>query len=126
MICGGNHKDLTCINLVIDGKTVVSQTGFATNVFRPVRWDVSEHAGKMAQIVAVDDKAGSWGNIGLDHIEFSNYPTSTQQGRSAQVVAKELDLDAAKLARWVVALTAEETNNVQHPLHIHDRRYDGN
>ena len=118
MICGGNHKDLTCINLVIDGKTVVSQTGFATNVFRPVRWDVSEHAGKMAQIVAVDDKAGSWGNIGLDHIEFSNYPTSTQQGRSAQVVAKELDLDAAKLARWVVALTAEETNNVQHPLHV--------
>ncbi len=118
MICGGNHAGKTCVNLVIDGKVVLSQPGFSTNVFRPIHWDVSAHQGKMAQIVAVDDQQGGWGNIGLDHIEFSNYPNSTQQGRDAKAVAAERNLDADLLARWVVALTADETGNVQHPLHV--------
>lgn len=118
MICGGNHAGKTCINLVIDGKPVISQAGFATNVFRPIHWDVTEHQGKTAQIVAVDEYQGGWGNIGLDHIEFSNYPTVTQRGRSAEVVAAERELNADILARWVVALSADETNDVQHPLHV--------
>tara|TARA_Y100001934_G_scaffold38770_1_gene45416 strand:- start:5651 stop:9466 length:3816 start_codon:yes stop_codon:yes gene_type:complete len=118
MICGGNHAGKTCINLVIDGKVVLSQPGFNTNVFRPVHWDVSAHLGKMAQIVAVDEQQGGWGNIGLDHIEFSNYPSATQQGRSAQAVAKEHGLDADILSRWVVALSDERVNDVQHPLNV--------
>ncbi len=118
MICGGNHAGKTCINLVIDGKVIFSQTGFATNVFRPIHWDVTEYQGKMAQIIAIDAQQGGWGNIGLDHIEFSNYPTATQQGRSAEKVAKELKVDSSLLARWVVALTADETNHVTHPLHV--------
>ena len=118
MICGGDHAGKTCINLVIDGKVVLSQPGFNTNVFRPIHWDVSAHLGKMAQIVAVDEQQGGWGNIGLDHIEFSNYPSATQQGRSAQAVAKEHGLDADILSRWVVALSDERVNDVQHPLNV--------
>ena len=64
---------------MIDGKAVLSQPCFNTNVFHPIHWDVSAHLGKMAQIVAVDEQQGGWGNIGLDHIEFSNYPSATQQ-----------------------------------------------
>ncbi|MEC9095222.1 MAG: DUF1553 domain-containing protein, partial [Planctomycetota bacterium] len=118
LICGGNHAGKTCINLIIDGKAVFSQAGFATNVFRPIHWDVTEHQGKTAQIIAVDDQQGGWGNIGLDHIEFSNYLTTNQQGRSAEAVAMEQKLDAKILTRWVAALTADETNDVRHPLHV--------
>ncbi|MGC8830102.1 MAG: GH116 family glycosyl hydrolase [Verrucomicrobiia bacterium] len=73
---GGAHKGRTCVNLLIDGKTVLSATGKNDNRMSPVVWNVKKYAGKKAQIQIVDMEKGSWGNIGVDHIVFTDNPSS--------------------------------------------------
>ena len=70
MVGGGGHADKTCINLIIDDKKVISQTGFNHNTMRLHRWDVRRYSGKTAQLQIVDEVTGGWGNIGIDHIVF--------------------------------------------------------
>ncbi|MCF7668488.1 MAG: hypothetical protein K9N48_01780 [Verrucomicrobia bacterium] len=72
LIGGGEHKGKTCINLIIDGKTVRSVTGHNNNKMRRTGMDVSELRGKTARLMIVDDSSGAWGNIGVDHIVFTN------------------------------------------------------
>jgi hypothetical protein len=124
LICGGSHKDKTCVNLIIDDKQVFSQTGFDKNEFSPIGWDLEPYKGKMAQIVVVDDHGGGWGNIGIDHIHFSPHDNlSAKNNPAAQTkviaeVAAEFKLSADKLQLWVSAIISKETDPVQHPLHI--------
>ena len=124
LICGGNHKEKTCVNLIVDGKQIFSQTGFNKNEFSPIRWDLEPYQGKMAQIVVVDDQEGSWGNIGIDHILFSPHENlSVKNSPEAQLkviakVAAEFNIAADKLQLWFSAIISKETDPVQHPLHI--------
>jgi non-lysosomal glucosylceramidase len=74
LIGGGAHKGETCINLKVDGKVVLSSTGFNENAMRPVSWNVRRWAGKTARLEIVDAATGGWGNIGVDHIVFSDAP----------------------------------------------------
>jgi uncharacterized protein (DUF608 family) len=74
LIGGGNHKDRTCVQVLVDGKPVAALTGDANNRMTPKSFDVRAHAGKQAQIRFVDDERGGWGNIGGDHIVFSDVP----------------------------------------------------
>jgi uncharacterized protein (DUF608 family) len=74
LIGGGNHKDRTCMNLVVDGQVVRSATGAANNRLQPMSWDVRPWLDKTAQLVIVDDESGPWGNIGVDEIVFSDQP----------------------------------------------------
>ncbi len=73
-IAGGAHPGKTCINLVVDGKIVMSATGNNNEDFLPRNWDVSEYKGKKAYLEIVDDIDGDWGHISVDNIEFSNSP----------------------------------------------------
>lgn len=73
LIGGGGWEDKTCINLVIDGKTVRTATGPNTKPggsehLAPSGWDVAEFTGKTARIVIVDDATGGWGHINVDQI----------------------------------------------------------
>lgn len=74
LIGGGSHRDKTCVNLLIDGQVVLSATGANDNRMRPHSWDVRKWAGRTARLQVVDQVAGGWGNIGLDHIVFSDQP----------------------------------------------------
>lgn len=74
LIGGGAHKNKTCVNLIIDNKVVLSSTGQNNNKMTPVSWNVSQWAGKTAQIQIVDQEKGGWGNIGVDYIVFSDQP----------------------------------------------------
>jgi uncharacterized protein (DUF608 family) len=69
---GGPHKTKTCVNLLVDGKAVLSQTGSAANTLSPRIWDVRRWTGREARIEIVDDHGAGWGNIGVDHIVFSD------------------------------------------------------
>jgi len=79
LIGGGGHKGKTCMNLLIDGKVVLSATGPNT---RPggseflnwENWDVRKHKGKKAVIEIVDAASGGWGHINVDQISQSNTP----------------------------------------------------
>jgi uncharacterized protein (DUF608 family) len=63
-IGGGNHPGETCINLLVDGKVVRSETGHDSNAMREEFFDVTELQGVTAQIQILDDVDGPCGNIG--------------------------------------------------------------
>lgn len=74
LIGGGAHKDKTCINLLVDGKVVLSATGKNNNRMEPNSLDVRPWAGKTAKLQIVDNEKGPWGNIGIDDIVFTDDP----------------------------------------------------
>ncbi len=72
LIGGGAHKDKTCVNILIDGRPVASATGRNSNAMHTHHFDLTDFKGKTARIQIVDQVAGGWGNIGVDHIVFTN------------------------------------------------------
>jgi hypothetical protein len=73
LIGGGKDSENTCMNLLIDGKTVRNATGpndkpGGTETLAPDYWDVGEFLGKTAVIQIVDKATGGWGHINVDHI----------------------------------------------------------
>lgn len=77
-IGGGSHKDRTCLNVVIDGKTVASVTGANNNRMAQRSIDVRAWAGKSARIEIVDQAAEAWGNVGVDAIVFADKPAEPE------------------------------------------------
>lgn len=73
-IGGGAHKGKTCLNLVVDGKVVRTATGRNENRMRQDAFAVHDLEGKEAILEIVDTATGPWGNIGVDHIVFSDAP----------------------------------------------------
>lgn len=74
LVGGGNHKEKTCVNLLVEGDAVLSATGGNDNRMQPVTWDVRRWVGKSASIQIVDNESGAWGNIGVDQIVFTDQP----------------------------------------------------
>jgi len=78
LIGAGRHAGKTCVNLVVEGKTVRTAVGSAMKdskqreVMDWKSWDVSEFAGKQAILRIVDAHSGGWGHINVDHIFQSN------------------------------------------------------
>ena len=73
LIGGGGWKNMTCMNLLVDGKVVRTATG--SNVAAGgseelgfLSWDVSELAGRTVCIQIVDVETGRWGHINVDQI----------------------------------------------------------
>jgi uncharacterized protein (DUF608 family) len=71
-IGGGNHPGQECMNLLVDGKIARSATGLNDERLLWDTWDVSEFAGKQAQLMIVDTATGGWGHINIDHIEMAD------------------------------------------------------
>lgn len=82
LLGGGNHPGKTCVNLVIGNKVARTATGKNRNEMSPVIWDARDLQGQSAYIEVVDEVIGAWGNIGIDHIVFtdklSNAPISNE------------------------------------------------
>ena len=82
LVGGGNHAGGTCVNLLVDGKTVRSVTGSAVKnaqqrkIMEWVSWDLSKWKAREARLVVVDDHTGSWGHIMIDHVFLSERPTT--------------------------------------------------
>jgi fructan beta-fructosidase len=77
LVGGGGHIGKTCINLIVDGKVVRSETGpnlepGGSEFLNWAGWDVKELKGKKVLIHIVDDKDGGWGHINVDQIVQSN------------------------------------------------------
>jgi arylsulfatase len=74
LIGGGNLRGKTCINLVVDGKTVRTAIGSAAKnaqrqkMMNWISWDVAQLTGKKARLEIVDQHSGGWGHIMIDHI----------------------------------------------------------
>jgi fructan beta-fructosidase len=79
LIGGGGFKGKTCMNLLIDGKVVLSATGPNTEpggseALDWENWDVKKFKGRQAVIQIVDDASGGWGHINIDQIVQSDTP----------------------------------------------------
>ena len=72
LIGGGRHKDRTCVNLLVDGKAVQSLPGHDNNLMQWKSFSVAKLEGKKARLQFVDNESGGWGNIGGDHIVFTD------------------------------------------------------
>jgi fructan beta-fructosidase len=73
LIGGGMYPGKTCINLLVDGKTVRTATGpndrpGGTERLDWYDWDVADLLGRQATLQIVDQQTGSWGHINVDHI----------------------------------------------------------
>ena len=78
-IGGGGHKNKTCLNILVDGKVVCSETGNNDNRMSQKSLDVREFEGKEACIQIVDAESGAWGNIGVGRITFSDQPVQVEE-----------------------------------------------
>jgi hypothetical protein len=132
LVGGGAHVGRTCVDLVIDSKTILSATGRNSNQMFPVRWDVEKWRGQTARIRIVDDESGGWGNIGVDHIVFTNVAEKSEARtvrledftatyrRRVEKLAESEHLSAALLLRWTAYLL-NAARDEQSPLHTFAR-----
>jgi beta-fructofuranosidase len=75
LVGGGKSPEEICMNLVVNGKVVQSQTGNRSEQLFLSVWDVKDLIGKKAFIEIVDNSSGGWGHINVDHIVFCDeYP----------------------------------------------------
>ena len=77
LVGGGGHPGKTCMNLLVDGKSVHTATGPNTQpggseFLNWENWDVKQYQGKKAVLQIVDDASEGWGHINVDQIAQSN------------------------------------------------------
>ena len=101
LIGGGNFAGKTCMNLVIDGKTVRTATGRNNEKLLPASWDVSEFKGRTARIEIVDEQQGGWGHVSVDQILFTSDSSLPGLRRDLTKVAAEFKCDPHVLSRWI-------------------------
>jgi len=71
-IGGGSHAGKTCMNLVVNGKTVRTATGKDNNRMSRQSFALKDLRGKQAHIEIVDGASSAWGNVGIGKIVFSD------------------------------------------------------
>ena len=128
LVGGGAHKGATAVDLVIDGKPVASVLGPSNNRMVARSMDVSAWRGSKAQLRILDKEKGGWGNIGVDHIVFSDRAATGSSvagdnaglsGRIADVAGKR-KLHQGVLGR-VVAHLGRAKKDSDDPLHAFAR-----
>ena len=77
LIGGGYHPGKTGINLLIEGKPVLSMTGRSktpqdSEALHWANWDVAKWHGKLAKIEIIDQETSGWGHINVDDIMQSD------------------------------------------------------
>ncbi len=91
LIGGGQQPGKCCMNLVVDGRIVRTETGQNTEQLRRVEWDVTDLAGKDATVEIVDQHTEGWGHILVDDIRFSNLPVEAITTADAQAWNAAID-----------------------------------
>jgi levanase len=77
MLVGGGHRaadsgELLEVQLLVDGTVVRSLAGDDAGQLNWKGWDVSEFAGRTAQLRIVDQATGGWGHLTLDHVMLTD------------------------------------------------------
>jgi len=92
LIGGGAHEN-TCVELLVDGKVVASQSGMDDERLSPAFFDVAKFKGKKAQLRIVDKATGGWGHVNVDHIVQSDTkPKVPKRGTFAKDIRVEKKL----------------------------------
>jgi non-lysosomal glucosylceramidase len=126
LIGGGNNPGRCCLNLVVDGKVVRSATGHNGNRMRADLFDVGEFAGRTAHLEVVDNMTGVAGNIGVDHIVFTDAQSPKQNPDWGTMALAVMDstgcagnarlLEASAAGLFEDGCTADATVPLDEPL----------
>ncbi len=105
LVGGGSLADQTCVQLVVDGKTVASAVGKDTEQLQWTSWDLSAWMGKTATVRIVDKATGAWGHILVDQLMVSDEPLDklTTEGKLSdndQRVAVLGDFEGDNFGNW--------------------------
>nr|WP_251044218.1 GH32 C-terminal domain-containing protein [Arthrobacter sp. ISL-48] len=77
MLVGGGHRtadsgQLLEVQLLVDGTVVRRLAGDDAGQLNWKGWDVTEFAGRTAQLRVVDQATGGWGHLTLDHVMLTD------------------------------------------------------
>ncbi|MEP6754221.1 MAG: serine hydrolase domain-containing protein [Chthonomonadales bacterium] len=123
LIGGGHYPGEACLNLVVDGKVVRSETGNDSAEFSRVCWDVYELTGKTAHLELVDNsKSDQRGYVMLDDIHLSDRPMTDLQhnlDKIGQEAFQKLGTPCLGIAivqdGSIVAITTLGVNDLRNP-----------
>lgn len=115
LVGGGNHANKTCVQILVDDKPVVSQTGFAQNEMRPVVLDLANWQGKDIRVRLVDEETGGWGNIGADHFVLSHSRHMGMPRKLIHDTATQHGVSADRLESWILAIREVSRDDFDHP-----------
>ncbi|MER7251855.1 glycoside hydrolase family 32 protein [Kribbella sp. NPDC000426] len=73
-ICGGDYEYKTCLNVVVNGRVVRSETGRATERLHAATFDLTDWLGQDAHLEVVDEADGEWGYVRVSDIVLSSTP----------------------------------------------------
>jgi len=76
LVGGGSNAEKTSLQLLIDDKVAAKVAGKNNNAMQRQSFRVEQYEGQTAQLRIVDEESGGWGNIGVDHIIFSDRPAT--------------------------------------------------
>lgn len=77
LLVAGGSRAKTAVELLVDGRVVLSARGDQTRAMRPVIWEVAAWRGKTARVRLRDEDTGPWGWIAADH--FRQLPATGQE-----------------------------------------------
>ncbi|MDX2035308.1 MAG: glycoside hydrolase family 32 protein [Isosphaeraceae bacterium] len=114
LIGGGRFPGQTCIELLIDGTVVRSETGpnseaGGSEELQWESWDVAEFRGRRARIRITDDRKGGWGHVNVDQI----VQTDTRRATTV-AVHREIVLEG----RYLLLPVENRAKNVRMRLKI--------
>jgi levanase len=80
LLVGGGHRtpetgQVLEAQLLVDGNVVRTLAGDDAGQLNWKGWDVSEFAGRTAQLRIVDQATGGWGHLTLDHVMLTDQPS---------------------------------------------------
>lgn len=107
LIGGGNNKEQTSINLLIDGKVIKTSTGSRSETLRPEIWDLKSYFGKEARIRIVDSSTDPWGHILADQFILTNNPDENLNSLSNTALLIE-DFERDTYRNWKIIKDEEK------------------
>jgi len=108
LIGGGNKKELTSVNLVIDDKIVETATGLNSEILTEHIWDLTRYRGKEAKLKIVDLDTSAWGHILADQFVLTDNNKESLKNPAASAVLIA-DFEEDHLTDWEV-IGPEELN----------------
>ncbi|MFF0341554.1 GH32 C-terminal domain-containing protein [Kribbella sp. NPDC004875] len=76
-ISGGDYEYKTCLNVVVNGQVVRTETGRAAELPHAASFDLTDWLGQEARVEIVDEADGDWGYVCVSEIVLSSTPTAS-------------------------------------------------
>lgn len=101
LVGGGNKKELTSVNLVVENKIVETATGQNSEILSEHIWDIKRFYGKEARLKIIDLDTYGWGHILADQFMLTdNHNESLRNPTSSAIIIA--DFEQNDLDEWEI------------------------